>query len=119
MKRKGPTMAEHPQMEAFRHAAALMRGERYWRRSDPEEEEFLRALMEVLTEACYHLDSCHLLSANGLNAYRDAVGALSLGGMAGVSSGLVLLTAVDEAVCRLVALGTPARNTGDRKSAPT
>ena len=112
-------MAEHPQVEAFLQAAALMRRERYWRRNDLEEDEFLHALMEVMTEVCYHLDSCHLLSANGLNAYRDAVGAPKLPGMVRVSSGLVLLAAVDEAASRLVAPGTAARNTGDRKGAPT
>ncbi|WP_026554317.1 hypothetical protein [Arthrobacter sp. 35W] len=111
-------MNEHPQIEAFRQAAALMKAERYWRRNSEDDIAFLQALAEVATEVCYHLDSCHVLSSAGLAAYQSAVGARRVPGLDEANAELVLMTALDEAVRRRVAAASPSRNTGDRKGTP-
>ncbi len=111
-------VTEHPQIEAFQQAADLMRKERYWQRNPKEEVEFLRALTEVLTEVCYHLDSCRILDPAGLTAYRSVTGAPALPEMFGISAELVLVAALDNAISHRVAGGATARNTGDGKGAP-
>lgn len=50
-------MQDHPQINAFAEAASILRAERYWEYgSMAEHVEFLRALGDVLTEVCYHMD---------------------------------------------------------------
>ncbi|WP_207346045.1 hypothetical protein [Arthrobacter sp. E3] len=43
-------MSKHPQIAAFRRAAGLLHGERYWERNEAEELEFPRTFMPLLRE---------------------------------------------------------------------
>ncbi|MBG0740675.1 hypothetical protein IV500_14945 [Paeniglutamicibacter antarcticus] len=111
-------MAEHPQANAFHHAAELMRNERYWHRNGDEDAEFLRALMDVLKEVSYHLDAIQVLDPAGLSAYGAAAGITIFPGVGKVDAKLILMTAADNVLERLIATGTTARNTGVSKGAP-
>ncbi|NVM96134.1 hypothetical protein [Arthrobacter wenxiniae] len=103
-------MDEHPQVKAFRRAAAMMSMERYWRRSDEDEIQFLRALAEVTREVSYHLDAARALDIDGLAAYVCAAGLRPWAGS--VNAELVLMTAVDDALERRIAMASASRNTG-------
>ena len=66
-------MKDHPQIKAFNKAASMLRAERYWDFvSNEDHVDFLRALGEVLTEVCYHLDANDLLvdDAGGRDGVR-------------------------------------------------
>ncbi|NVM97753.1 hypothetical protein [Arthrobacter sp. SDTb3-6] len=103
-------MGNHPQVEAFCEAAELMRRERYWRRNENDEIDFLRALVNVVREVAYHLDAVRALDIDGVAAYIAAAG---LGPWAGnVNAELVLMTAVDHALERRLAMTSASRNTG-------
>lgn len=62
-------MKDHPQIKAFNAAASMLRAERYLDLGSKEEHVgFLRALGEVLTEVCYHLDANDVLPLEVLEA---------------------------------------------------
>lgn len=109
-------MPEHPQIAAFRQAAGLLRGERYWARNEDEELDLLRAFMPLLREVSYHLDVMQALDPEGLAAYERATGTDACFGRG--SAELLLLTALDRAIERFLATGTSARNTGVRRIVP-
>ncbi len=109
-------MSEHPQIAAFRLAADLLHDERYWARSNEEELEFLRAFMPLLRDVSYHLDAIQALEPGGMAAYERAAG---IEGCIGHGSAeLLLMTALDRSIERLLATGTTARNTGGRRTVP-
>ncbi|MDQ0276465.1 hypothetical protein QO003_000768 [Arthrobacter silviterrae] len=103
-------MHGHPQVEAFRQAAELMRAERYWHRNDDDEIEFLRALAGVVSEVAYHLDAYQAMDPDGLAAYVCAARLRPWAGT--VSAELLLVTAVDNVIERRIATVSAARNTG-------
>ena len=87
-------MQDHPQIKAFNEAASMLRAERYWDYGTKHERvEFLRALGEVLTEVCYHLDANDVLPVQ-LSAER------------------LLMTYLDRRIEQLIAAPDDSRNTG-------
>ncbi len=108
-------MPEHPQIRAFRCAAALMREERYWCRNRDEDVEFVRALTDVLKEVSSHLDAIQALDCAGLLAYGNAAKTMVRPGAANLNAEMVLMTAADNALERLLATGPTGRNTGVSK----
>lgn len=109
-------MHDHPQITAFRLAAELMRDQRYWRRNDDDEIDFLRVLGDVVKEVSYHLDAVRALNLDGLAAYCLAAGLHPWGGNANAE--LVLMTGVDTALEQRIATVSAARNTGDSAGTP-
>lgn len=109
-------MHDHPQVAAFRQAAALMRDQRYWCRNEDEETNFLQALAEVVREVTYHLDAVQALNFDGMAAYCNAAGLQAWGGNANAE--FILMTAVDAAIEQRIATATRARNTGHSTGAP-
>lgn len=109
-------MSEHPQISAFNRAAGLLHEERYWARNEAEDLEFLRSFMPLLREVSYHLDVMQVLEPTGLAAYERATG---IGECIGHGRAeLLLMTALDRAIERLLATGTTARNTVVRTTVP-
>ena len=104
-------MSEHPQVVAFRQAAGLLRDQRYWRRSDDDEIDFLRALADVVREVSFHLDAVEALDLEWLREYCRTAGLRSLSGRANAE--LVLMAAVDAVLERRLATASAARNTED------
>lgn len=87
-------MQDHPQIKAFNDAASMLRAERYWDYGSRDEHvEFLRALGEVLTEVCYHLNVNDVLPVR-----RPAE--------------FLLLTHLDRRIEQLIAAPDDSRNTG-------
>ena len=105
-------MNEHPQVEAFLHAAASMRENRYWARSPREQLAFLGALRDVMTEVCFHIDRNHVLDSRGLAAFAVAVGAPRGVPWLGATAETVLLSDIDDAIQRCLAAVESTDNTG-------
>lgn len=103
-------MHEHPQVNAFRRAAEIMRSERYWQRGEDDDVEFLRALADVVAEISYHLDAVQALDVDGLAAYVCAARLKPWAGK--VNAELMLMTAVGSAIERRIAMTSAPRNTG-------
>lgn len=106
-------MHDHPQIKAFADAASKLRAERYWQYcSIGEQVEFLRALGDVLTEVCYHLDVNDVLPAELLEVCQ----ALAAPGTRILpvrpSVGLVLISCLDRRIEQLIADPYDSRNTG-------
>lgn len=65
-------MQDHSQIKAFNEAASMLRAERYWDYASRNDRlEFLRALGNVLTEVCYHLDVNDVLPLEILEAGQE------------------------------------------------
>lgn len=106
-------MDDHPQIKAFLDAAGMLRGERYWGCDSREEQaELLRALKDVLTEVCFHLDTYAVFPQAVLRMRQD----LASPGIRGLpvcpSSGLVLISYVDGRIEQLIAESNDSGNTG-------
>jgi hypothetical protein len=106
-------MKDHPQIKAFNKAASMLRAERYWDFGSTEEHiEFLRALGEVLTEVCYHLDANHVLPLEILEAGQDIAAPAIRRLRLQPSAALLLMTYLDRRIEQLIAAPDNARNTG-------
>jgi hypothetical protein len=106
-------MDDHPQVKAFRDAAGVLRAERYWGFDSKEEQtELLRALKDVLTEVCFHLDAHRVLP----QAVRRMWQAMAAPGIQGLpvhpSAGLVLMSYLDGRIEQLIAESNDSGNTG-------
>lgn len=90
-------MSEHPQITAYRNAAAAMKAERYWdHEENPDGQiEFLAVLSDVLTEVGYQLDKYQVLDPRGMDAYRAAAG-LEYLAVVPSSAELILTTALEQ-----------------------
>ncbi|XAS65436.1 hypothetical protein ACOM2C_01035 [Pseudarthrobacter sp. So.54] len=110
-------MAVHPQIRAFAEAALLLRAERYWHHgSAGEQAEFLRALSEVLTEVCYHLDANDVLPLELLKAGQDMAAPAIRNLPLRPSAQLVLMAYVDRRIEQLIAAQDDSGNTGAKGS---
>ena len=106
-------MKDHPQIKAFNKAASMLRAERYWDFGSKEEHVgFLRALGEVLTEVCYHLDANDVLPLEILEAGQDIAAPAIRGLPLQPSAELLLMTYLDRRIEQLIAAPDDARNTG-------
>ncbi len=113
-------MNEHPQIEAFLQAAASMRDNRYWTRSEQEQLAFLGVLREVMTEVCFHLDRNQVLDPTGLTAFATTAGIQSGAPWLEASAESVLLPCIDAAIQRhLAALQTTDNTGGDPEARPS
>jgi hypothetical protein len=106
-------MDDHPQIKAFLDAAAILRAERYWGCDSKEEQTgLLRALKDVLTEVCFHLDAYGVLPQAVLRMWQD----LAPPGIRGLpvrpSSGLVLISYLDGRIEQVIAESNDSGNTG-------
>jgi hypothetical protein len=106
-------MDDHPQMKAFLDAAEMLRGERYWGCGSKEEQtELLRALKDVLTEVCFHLDAHGVLPQAVLRMWQDLASPEIRGLPVRPSSGLVLISYLDGRIDQLIAESNDSGNTG-------
>lgn len=109
-------MQDHPQIKVFRDAASMLRAERYWDYgSTYERVEFLRALAEVVTEVCYHLDVNGVLLDVGQGVVAPDVRTLRVQS----SAELLLMTCLDRRIEQLIAVPSDSRNTGAEGSSST
>ncbi|MEC5193458.1 MULTISPECIES: hypothetical protein [unclassified Arthrobacter] len=110
-------MQDHPQIRAFTEAALLLRAERYWHLgSIGEQTEFLRALSDVLTEVCYHLDANDVLPLELLKAGQDLAAPAIRNLPLRPSAQLVLMSHLDRRIEQLIAAPDDSRNTGAKGS---
>jgi hypothetical protein len=106
-------MQDHPQIKAFTEAALLLRSERYWHYgSSGEQADFLRALGDVLTEVCYHLDVNHVLPLDFLKAAQDMAAPAIRNLPVRPPAELVLMSCLDRRIEQLIAAPNDSRNTG-------
>lgn len=106
-------MQDHPQVRAFTEAALSLRAERYWDYGSRDERvEFLRALGEVLTEVCYHLDVNDVLPPSITQACQDVMSAAVRRLHVRPSAELLLLTYLNRRIEQLIAEPDDSRNTG-------
>jgi hypothetical protein len=106
-------MDDHPQIKAFLDAAEMLRGERYWGCDSKEEQtELLRALKDVLTEVCFHLDAHGVLPQAVLRMWQDLASPEIRGLPVRPSSGLVLISYLDGRIDQLIAESNDSGNTG-------
>ncbi len=113
-------MQDHPQIEAFNEAASMLRTERYWDHwATDERVEFLRALGDVLTEVCYHLDANEVLPLELLRMVEGLLGPATRGLPVHPSAGLLLMTCLDRRIEQLIAAPDDSRNTGEEWSSST
>jgi hypothetical protein len=109
---QGEVMDDHPQIKAFLDAAEMLRGERYWGCDSKEEQtELLRALKDVLTEVCFHLDA-HRCCRRLLRICQDLASSEIRGLPVRPSSGLVLISYLDGRIEQLIAESNDSGNTG-------
>jgi hypothetical protein len=106
-------MDDHPQIKAFLDAAEMLRAERYWGCDSKEgQTALLRALKDVLTEVCFHLDAHAVLPQAVLSTWKE----LASPGIRGLpvrpSSGLVLISYLDGRIEQLIAGSNDSGNTG-------
>ena len=106
-------MKDHPQIKAFHDAALMLRAERYWDyASRVAHVEFLRALGDVLTEVCYHLDANDVLPLALLEVCQDMSGSAIRNLPLPPSAGSVLMSCLDRRIERLIAAQGDSGNTG-------
>jgi hypothetical protein len=106
-------MKDHPQIKAFNKAASMLRAERYWDFGSTEDHvDFLRALGEVLTEVCYHLDADDVLPPEILEAGQGIAAPAIRGLPLQTSAELLLMTYLDRRIEQLIAAPDDAGNTG-------
>ena len=106
-------MDDHPQVMAFLDAAEMLRGERYWGCGSKEEQtELLRALKNVLTEVCFHLDAHGVLPQAVPRMWQDLASPEVRGLPVRPSSGLVLISYLDGRIDQLIAESNDSGNTG-------
>jgi hypothetical protein len=106
-------MGNHPQSRAFLDAAVILRAERYWRCDSREEQaELLRALKDVLTEVCFHLDAHGVLPEAVLRMWQDLAAPEIRSLPVRPSSGLVLISYLDGRIEQLIAESNDSGNTG-------
>ncbi|WP_136017861.1 hypothetical protein [Arthrobacter silvisoli] len=103
---------EHPQIKTFAEAALALRSERYWQyRSKGEQVEFLRALSELLTEVCYHLDHNDVLPFELLRACQDFAAPSLRHLPSQPSAEAVLMSCLDRRIEQLIAEQNESGNT--------
>lgn len=113
-------MQDHPQIRAFTEAALSLQAERYWDYGSRDEHvEFLRALGEVLTEVCYHLDVNGVLPPSITQACQDVMSAAVRKLPVRPSAELLLLTYLDRRIEQLIAEPDDSGNTGAEGTAAT
>lgn len=106
-------MKDHPQIKAFNKGVSMLRAERYWDFGSNEDHvDFLRALGEVLTEVCYHLDANDVLPLEILEAGQSIAAPVIRGLPLQPSLELLLMTYLDRRIEQLIAPPDDARNTG-------
>jgi hypothetical protein len=106
-------MDDHPQVMAFLDAAAILRIGRYWGcDSTQQQTELLRALKEVLTEVCFHLDANGVLPQAVLRMWQELTSPEIRGLPVRPSSGLVLIYYLDGRIDQLIAESNDSGNTG-------
>lgn len=113
-------MQDHPQIKAFAEAASILRAERYWEYgSMTEHVEFLRALGDVLTEVCYHMDVNRVLPMDLLDGGPGTVAPENRILPVPRSAQLLLMTGLDRRIEQLIAAPEDSRNTGAEGSRST
>ncbi|MDP9694496.1 UNVERIFIED_ORG: hypothetical protein J2X79_002055 [Arthrobacter globiformis] len=106
-------MDDHRQIKAFLDAAEMLRAERYWHYgAQGEQTDFLRALREVLTEVCFHLDAHAVLPQAVLRTWKELPSPGIRGLTVRPSSGLVLISYLDLRIEQLIAESNDSGNTG-------
>jgi hypothetical protein len=106
-------MDDHPQVKAFLDAATILRAERYWGWDSSDEQiKLLRALKDVLTEVCFHLEVHGMLPQSVLRMWQYLATPAIRGLPVRPSSGLVLISYLDGRIEQLIAESNDSGNTG-------